>query len=144
MAADIWPTIHAERAALIKDLTPLTAAQWATPSLCSDWTVHQVLAHLLSAAKMTPPKFLVRFAGSGFNFTTFAAKQVELESAGGPAATLAAFAAAQSRTSAPPGPKDTWLGEAFCHGEGHPAPARSHRELPDRSGGPDDRLLRQE
>jgi hypothetical protein len=37
--------------------------------------------------------------------------------AGGPAATLAAFPAAQLRETAPPGPKETWLGEAFVHGE---------------------------
>jgi uncharacterized protein (TIGR03083 family) len=30
---------------------------------------------------------------------------------------MAAFRSAENRTSAPPGPKDTWLGEAFVHGE---------------------------
>ena len=114
---DIWPTIHAERQALADDLASLTADQWQTPSLCDAWTVHDVLAHLTSAAKMTPPKFLSRFAAAGFNFDKFAARQVAVEGSGGPASTLAAFRAAQSRTSAPPGPKDTWLGEAFVHGE---------------------------
>lgn len=114
---DIWPTIHAERQALADDLAQLSPDQWQTPSLSADWTVHDVLAHLLSAAKMTPPKFLTRFAGAGFNFNKFAAKQVALEGAGGPAATLAEFRAAQTRTTSPPGPKDTWLGEAFVHGE---------------------------
>jgi uncharacterized protein (TIGR03083 family) len=114
---DIWPTIHAERQALADDLAQLSPDQWQTPSLSADWTVHDVLAHLLSAAKMTPPKFLTRFAGAGFNFNKFAAKQVALEGAGGPAATLAEFRAAKTRTTSPPGPKDTWLGEAFVHGE---------------------------
>ncbi|MDT4958982.1 MAG: hypothetical protein QOD31_2781 [Pseudonocardiales bacterium] len=114
---DIWPTIHAERQALADDLADLSAQQWATSSLCSDWDVHQVLAHLLSAAKMTPPKFVTKFAAAGGNFDRFAANQVRLEGADGPAATLAAFRAAQGRQSAPPGPKDTWLGEAFVHGE---------------------------
>ncbi|MDT4961635.1 MAG: hypothetical protein QOF87_1282 [Pseudonocardiales bacterium] len=114
---DIWPTIHAERQALADDLADLSAQQWATSSLCSDWDVHQVLAHLLSAAKMTPPKFVTKFAAAGGNFDRFAANQVRLEGADGPAATLAAFRAAQRRQSAPPGPKDTWLGEAFVHGE---------------------------
>ena len=128
---DIWPTIHAEREALADDLADLSAQQWATSSLCSDWDVHQVLAHvdvvifdeqnpskeLLSAAKMTPPKFVTKFAAAGGNFDRFAANQVRLEGADGPAATLAAFRAAQRRQSAPPGPKDTWLGEAFVHGE---------------------------
>jgi uncharacterized protein (TIGR03083 family) len=113
----VWPTIHAERRALADDLTDLTAEQWATQSLCSEWNVHQVLAHLVSAAKMTPPKFLTRLAAAGFNFDNYSAKQVAAESSGGPAATLAAFRAALPRQTAPPGPKETWLGEAFVHGE---------------------------
>ena len=117
MTDSIWPTIHAERHSLAEDLVGLTAEQWNTQSLCSEWNVHQVLAHLLSAAKMTPPKFFLRFAAAGFNFDRFAANQVAIESAGGPAATLAGFRAAQLRHSAPPGPKETWLGEAFVHGE---------------------------
>jgi uncharacterized protein (TIGR03083 family) len=117
VAEDIWPTIHAERQALADDLADLPEAQWQTPSLCSGWTVHQVLAHLLSAAKMTPAKFFVNFAAAGFRFNAYTSKQVAREAAGGPAATLAEFRAVRDRTSAPPGPKETWLGEAFVHGE---------------------------
>jgi uncharacterized protein (TIGR03083 family) len=117
VSESIWPTIHAEREALAADLASLTDDQWATQSLCSEWTVHDVLAHQLSAAKMTPPKFVARFAAAGFNFDRFAGRQVAREAVGGPAATLAAFRAVSSRQSAPPGPKETWLGEAFVHGE---------------------------
>jgi uncharacterized protein (TIGR03083 family) len=117
MTTSVWPTIHAERAALADDLAGLSPEQWSLPTMCSEWNVHEVLAHQLSAAKMTPPKFFANFAGVGFNFDKFAAKGVAAESAGGPAATLVAFRSAQGRTNAPPGPKDTWLGEAFVHGE---------------------------
>jgi uncharacterized protein (TIGR03083 family) len=117
VSESIWPTIHAERQRLATDLASLTDDQWATQSLCSEWNVHEVLAHQLSAAKMTPPKFFARFSAAGFNFDRFAARQVAREGVGGPATTLAAFRAASSRQSAPPGPKETWLGEAFVHGE---------------------------
>jgi uncharacterized protein (TIGR03083 family) len=130
MGTEIWPTIHDERAALADDLAGLTPDQWATPSLCSGWTVHDVLAHLLSAAKMTPPKFFARFAGAGFNFDKFAAKQVAIEGADGPTATLAAFRAAHDRTTSPPGPKETWLGEAFVHGEDIRRPLGISRDYP--------------
>lgn len=130
MADSIWPTIHAERAALADDLADLRAEQWRTSSMCSEWDVHQVLAHLLSAAKMTPPKFLLKFASAGFNFNKFAATQVTVESAGGPASTLAAFRAAELRESAPPGPKETWLGEAFVHGEDIRRPLGIKRQYP--------------
>jgi uncharacterized protein (TIGR03083 family) len=114
---DIWPTIHGERHALADELATLTIEQWQTPSWCEGWTVHDVLAHLTSAAKMTPPKFASRFAMAGFNFDNFAARQVAREGSGGPSATLAEFRKVLFRKSAPPGPKDTWLGEAFAHGE---------------------------
>jgi uncharacterized protein (TIGR03083 family) len=117
MATSIWPTIHAERTALADDLGDLTPEQWSLPTACTEWNVHDVLAHLLSLATMTPARFITRFAGAGFNFDKFAGKQVEVEGARGPKATLDAFRAASARESAPPGPKDTWLGENFVHGE---------------------------
>ena len=36
---DIWRVIHAERKALADDVRGLSDEQWATPSLCSRWTV---------------------------------------------------------------------------------------------------------
>lgn len=117
MAADIWPTIHAEREALIADLEELEPEKWKTATACGHWNVHQVFGHLVSLAKMTPPKFLLSMAGSGFNFGKYAEKGVAAETAGGPARTLAAMKAAKNQTNAPPGPKETWLGEHFVHGE---------------------------
>ncbi len=117
MADSIWPTIHAERRALADDLAQLTPQQWQTPSLSADWTVHEVLAHLVAAAKMTPLKFFPGLAGVGFDFHKFMAKLVARESAGGPEATLATFREVQLRRTSPPAPPTTWLGEAFVHGE---------------------------
>jgi uncharacterized protein (TIGR03083 family) len=117
VSTDIWPTIHAERVALADDLAGVTGERWHTPSLCSEWDVHQVLAHLVASAKMTPARFLTLFASARFSFDRFTTTQVAAESAGGPVATLAAFREAAPRSSAPPGPKETWLGEAFVHGE---------------------------
>jgi uncharacterized protein (TIGR03083 family) len=130
MGESIWPTIHAERSALADDLAGLSDGQWSTPSLCTDWSVHDVVAHLVSAAKMNPPKFFAQFAAAGFNFDRFAGKNVATEGAGGPAATLAELRAVQDRTSAPPGPKDTWLGEAIVHGEDIRRPLGISRTYP--------------
>jgi uncharacterized protein (TIGR03083 family) len=85
--------------------------------LCSGWTVHQVLAHRVATAKMSPARFFAKFAAAGFNFSKFNDKNVADESAGGPASTLAEFRSLLSATSSPPGPGDTWLGEAIVHGE---------------------------
>lgn len=62
-----WETIVAERRALADDVTGLTGAQWATPSLCGDWTVREVLGHLVMTHKTSIPRFgmeLVRARGS--------------------------------------------------------------------------------
>ena len=117
MSDNLWPTIHAERQALIADLTELTAEQWQRSSLCTGWTVHDVLSHLLSLAKMNPPRFLTRFAAAGFNFNRYTANQVARERSPAPQDTLRAYAEVAARTSAPPGPMASWLGEAFVHGE---------------------------
>jgi uncharacterized protein (TIGR03083 family) len=117
MSDSVWPTIHAERRALIADLTELSAAQWQSSSLCTGWTVHDVLSHLLSLAKMNPPRFLTRFAAAGFNFDRYAGNQIARERLPRPRDTLGAFAGVAGRTAAPPGPKESWLGEAFVHGE---------------------------
>ena len=66
---DIWPLIHAERKALAEDLKGRTGDDWATASLCSPWTVRDVLAHMTSAASATPPVFFGRMAASGFSST---------------------------------------------------------------------------
>jgi uncharacterized protein (TIGR03083 family) len=110
-----WPTIHAERQSLADDLAGLSDEQWKTPSLCAGWTVQDVVGHMVATARMTPPRFLGRFLGSGFNFDKMAAKDVAAETAGGPAATLAAFREVMTRTTAPPGPIDAMLGEALVH-----------------------------
>nr|WP_211351752.1 maleylpyruvate isomerase family mycothiol-dependent enzyme [Haloactinospora alba] len=101
-----------------------------TRSLCSEWDVHDVLAHLVSSAKDTPLRFLARFAAAGFDFDRFTARGVAAERAADPAETLAEFRAVQSRTSSPPAPKDTRLVEAFVHGEDIRRPLAITREHP--------------
>ena len=70
-----WPLIHAEREALAADLAALTGDQWTTRSLCTDWTVRDVLGHMTATAKMTPPKFFASFAAAGFKFNNMTAKE---------------------------------------------------------------------
>ena len=114
---DIWPVVHAERRALAADLAALTPAQWQTPSLCTGWSVHDVLAHMVATAKETPAGFFRHMVGSGFRISQMTEKRIAEERADGPAATLAAFRAVETATSAPPGPKLSWLGEAMVHAE---------------------------
>jgi uncharacterized protein (TIGR03083 family) len=117
VAGNQWPLIRAERVALIGDLENLSDAQWSTQSLCSAWTVRDVLAHMTTTAKMTPGRFFARFAGTGFQFNAMNQKGVNEERGATPADTLAGFKAQLDRTTAPPGPLDAMVGEVVIHGQ---------------------------
>ena len=114
---DTWTTIQAERQALAADLQDLTSEQWATPSLCSQWTVRDVLAHMTSTASLTPPAFFAKLAGSGFNFDKLQESGIAAQRGDSPAATMAHFEAVETSRKHPPGPADTWLGETIVHAE---------------------------
>jgi uncharacterized protein (TIGR03083 family) len=114
---DTWPTIHAERKALADDLETLTAEQWATRSLCADWSVRDVVAHMTATAKTTPPQFFGNLIGSGFRFEKVQAKGIAAETGNSPAETLAHFKAEVNSSKHPPGPSDTWLGEVIIHAQ---------------------------
>ena len=109
--------IHAERAALADDLAALTPDRWSTPSLCAGWSVHEVLGHMTATATMTPLGFLSQMARVGFRFETMTRRNIDDQTADGPDATLAQFRAAHNRSSGPPGPLDSWLGETLVHAE---------------------------
>ncbi|MEY2470465.1 MAG: hypothetical protein QOF21_3163 [Actinomycetota bacterium] len=112
--SQIWPTIHAERKALAADLENLTYEQWATPSLCDGWTVRDVLAHMTGTAQMTPAKFFPRLIASGFSLPRLQDKDIKRIKKGD---TLTAFKGEVNSSSAPPGPRLTWLGETLVHGD---------------------------
>lgn len=61
----VWPMVHAERAALIRDLGRLDDQQWQELSLCDQWTVHDVVAHLVDTARTTRLSFLTSWPGRG-------------------------------------------------------------------------------
>ena len=114
---DIWPAVHAERKALAADLRGLSSEDWARPSLCSGWTVRDVLAHMTSAAKLTPPAFFGRMIGSGFSFDKAQEKGIAAERGASAADTLANFESVVTSVKHPPGPTQTWLGETIVHSE---------------------------
>jgi uncharacterized protein (TIGR03083 family) len=117
LSADVWTVIHSERKALSDDLAQLSAAQWATPSLCGGWTVRDVLAHMTATARMTPPKFFGKMLMSGFSFDKIQSAGIAAEQGSSPAETLARFAAEVNSSKHPPGPNDSWLGETLVHAE---------------------------
>ena len=114
---DIWPTIQTERKALANDLTGLGEDEWSQRSLCTQWTVRDVLAHMTATAKITPAAFFPKLIGSGFSFPRLQAKDIAVERGSSPADALARFEAVLMSRKHPPGPTDTMLGETIIHSE---------------------------
>jgi uncharacterized protein (TIGR03083 family) len=115
--ADTWALIKAERRALGEDLEGLSEAQWDVASLCDGWTVRDVVAHLTATAKTTPFGFVKRLVAARFSFDRMSEDGVAAERGTSAADALARYRAVVGATSHPPGPTDSWLGEALIHGE---------------------------
>ena len=126
----VWPVVHEERRALVRDLAGLTPAQWQTPSLCPGWDVHDVLAHLVDGAKTTRLGFLRRLAAAGFDFDRDNAEGIARERCADPRDTLASLTASLELTATPPAAMATRLVEAFVHGEDIRRPLGIHRDYP--------------
>jgi uncharacterized protein (TIGR03083 family) len=129
---DLWPTIHAERAGLARDLGNLTDAQWQTQSLCDGWSVRELLAHLTGAATTTFPTFAVRIVRAGFRPHVMTERLIDEHLGTSPSDTLARFTAAVYADSAPLPlvPTAQWLGEVIVHGEDIRSPLGIPHEYP--------------
>ncbi len=65
---EIFDEIAAERRTTADFLAWLSAEQLATPSLCADWTVHDVGAHLLMPLVTPMPKVMLSMVTHAFNW----------------------------------------------------------------------------
>src|SRR5680860_99932 len=114
---DVWSMVHAERAALIDELKNLDDQRWEESSLCGEWTVHDVVAHLLDTAQTTRLGFAIGLARARFDFDRQNARGVERERGASPQETLERLGQVASRRSTPPAPLDSRLVEEVVHGE---------------------------
>ena len=128
---DTWEMIKLERASLVDALGTLTPTDWDKPSLCTGWSVRDVLAHMVATANMTPLSFFAKFAGSGFNFPAMTAKEIARIGTGRDGAELVGQLRARiDARTAPPGPAASWLGETIVHGEDMFRALGGYREHP--------------
>lgn len=125
-----WHIIAAERAALAADLADLSDEQWATPSLCADWSVRDVVAHMTAAASKSAPAFLVGFARARLRMERMCARGVQNYLGSDPRNTLALFRAIQHARGGPPGPTAIMVGETLVHAEDIRRPLGIHHDYP--------------
>ncbi|WP_433060480.1 maleylpyruvate isomerase family mycothiol-dependent enzyme [Dactylosporangium sp. CS-033363] len=117
MSDDLWPAIHAERAALADELGTLTDDQWRTRSLCGEWTVEEVVAHLTAAAGIGQFRWIRSMVGAGFNADKHNRRRLDEQRGATPAETLARFRAVVTSRTAASGHLPAWLGEVVVHGQ---------------------------
>ena len=114
---DVWPIVHAERAALLADLEGIGEHRFDEPSLCPGWTVHDVVAHLVDTARTTRLGFVAGMVRARFDFDRQNADGIRRARGATTSQTLGRLRDTLTLTATPPAPIDTRLVEAVVHGE---------------------------
>lgn len=111
-----WAAIRTERARLLADLETLTPEQWAAPTLCTRWTVEEVVAHLTAGASTGRWAWLRSIVGARLRPDVHNARRLVEHQGPTPTQTLAGFRAVVDSRVAPSGDVWAWLGEVVVHG----------------------------
>lgn len=126
----LWSAILRERAALGAELDSLDDADWGTTSLCSDWTVEEVVAHLTAVARTGGFRWIRSMVGARFDTDTHNRRRLDAQLGRTPAETLAGFTASSGLRVAPFGDVAAWLGETIVHSEDIRRPLGRDRDYP--------------
>lgn len=130
---DVWSLVHHERAALATDLVGMTDARWATTSLCSEFTVREVLAHITSGAILSFPRWSAGVIRCRFDFDKQVAMRLAEQLGATTAETLERFRACITRSTTPLGRRGSPIGtlaETLVHAEDIRRPLGIHRDHP--------------
>lgn len=113
----LWALAHAERAALGKDLSHLSAEQWRHGTLCGQWDVEDIVAHLTAAASLNQWRWVRSMLGARFRADVHNRRRMVEHRGNTPAETLDRFRAVSGSTTAPSGHTPAYLGEVVVHAQ---------------------------
>lgn len=113
----LWALAHTERAALAEDLADLTAEQWRHGTLCGEWDVEEVVAHLTAAASLNQWRWARSMFGARFRVDVHNHRRMAEQRGGTPAETLDRFRAIIDSITAPSGHTPAYLGEVVVHAQ---------------------------
>jgi uncharacterized protein (TIGR03083 family) len=113
----LWTLAHAERAALATDLAGLDAEQWRRDTLCGEWNVEQVVAHLTAAASLNQWQWLRSMLAARFRPDVHNQRRLAERCGSTPAETLDRFRAVITSTTAPSSHTPAYLGEVVVHAQ---------------------------
>jgi len=111
-----WAAIRDERARLLADLEALPARAWSAPTLCGDWSVEDVVAHLTAGASTGRWAWLRSIVAARFDTDRHNARRLAEHRGPTPSDTLAGFRSVVDARVAPTGDLWAWLGEVVVHG----------------------------
>jgi uncharacterized protein (TIGR03083 family) len=112
-----WSLVHEERAALADDLAGLDREQWQRSTLCRDWVVEDVVAHLTAGASVGRVRWLASILAARFDPDLHNQRRLAEHRGRTPSETLDRFRQAVTSTTAPTGHTAAWLGEVVVHGQ---------------------------
>lgn len=113
----LWALIRAERAALAEDLAGLSTEQWQHGTLCGQWNVEQVLAHLTAGASMNQRQWLQSMIAARFRPDVHNQRRLVEHLGRTPAETLDQFRGVIDSTIAPSSHTAAYLGEVVVHAQ---------------------------
>lgn len=123
---------HRELAALVDDLSALDPQQWRLTTLCADWDVEEVVAHLGAAATTTRWGWIRSMVAARFNGDVHNRRRLEEFRGTTPQETLERFRHVGPIAS-PVKPSPAGLGEVIVHAEDIRKPL-GLRHAPDAAG----------
>lgn len=113
----LWTLAHSERAALAEELAGLGDEQWRHDTLCGEWDVEQVVAHLTAAASLNQWQWLRSMLGARFRPDVHNQRRLTEHCGSTPAETLDRFRAVITSTTAPSQHTPAYLGEVVVHAQ---------------------------
>jgi uncharacterized protein (TIGR03083 family) len=115
---DVDLRVRREWERLLAVLEGLDDAGWRTPSLCTGWTVRDLVVHLLMPYELSVPRFLALMARSGFRFDRAADRWARTDGRS-PADVVSALRDTEHRTfeAGPGAPAEAPLSHLVIHAE---------------------------
>lgn len=111
----LWSLMHGERQSLADDLATLRPEQWRHHTLCGEWDVEQVVAHLTAAASVNQWHWLRSMLGARFRPNVHNQRRLVEHLGATPEETLNRFLTVIRSTTAPSGHIPAYLGEVLVH-----------------------------
>ena len=129
---ETWEKYDAERGALANDLDGIDPSAWDVQSLCAQWKVRHVVAHLNGGGDVHAGSFFLGMVKTGFNFDKLMCSDALRDGAAAPDELLTGLRASIGKHKTPPGAKPfNMLIDTVCHSLDIRRPLGIQRQLPE-------------